>query len=46
MIAMVKRDEIVIDLRLVGHSFEDIIADRLSMSLNASIFEGPKILSG
>ncbi|KAL9454343.1 hypothetical protein AB3S75_009850 [Citrus x aurantiifolia] len=41
---MEKRDEIVVDVKLLGSSFEDMMAESLAMALNASIFKTPQVL--
>ncbi|GAY66562.1 hypothetical protein CUMW_249710 [Citrus unshiu] len=41
---MAERDQIVVDVKLLGSSFEDMMAEPLAMALNASIFKTPKIL--
>ncbi|GAY65564.1 transmembrane protein [Citrus sinensis] len=41
---MAESDQIVVDVKLLGSSFEDMMAEKLAMALNASIFKTPKVL--
>ncbi|KAL9457928.1 hypothetical protein AB3S75_006885 [Citrus x aurantiifolia] len=40
---MAERDQIVVDVKLLGSSFEDMMAESLAMALNASIFKTPQV---